>query len=282
MKTAPTWVIARLTFKEAVRRKIALGALLLGIAFLAVFGAGLYFIQRDLARTGQGVSPLIANQIYNFLTLSGLYVANFLFVMMAVLTSVDTIAGEIASGRIQSLVSKPVRRWEIVLGKWIGFVAMLSLYLLLIAGGVTVLTTQITGYQVPNVPRGLVLIWLNGVLVLNVTLLGGTQLSTLANGVIVFAGYGVAFIGGWVEQIGSFLDSQAAINVGIISSLLLPSEALWKRAAYEMRSLVVDATGFSPFTSTSSVPSPLMIGYAVAYAAVALALALWCFRRRDL
>ena len=282
MKTAPTWVIARLTFKEAVRRKIALGALLLGIAFLAVFGAGLYFIQRDLARTGQGVSPLIANQIYNFLTLSGLYVANFLFVMMAVLTSVDTIAGEIASGRIQSLVSKPVRRWEIVLGKWIGFVAMLSLYLLLIAGGVTVLTTQITGYQVPNVPRGLVLIWLNGVLVLNVTLLGGTQLSTLANGVIVFATYGVAFIGGWIEQIGSFLDSQAAVNVGIVSSLLLPGEALWKRAAYEMRSLVVDATGFSPFTSTSSVPSPLMIGYAIAYAAAALALTVWCFSRRDL
>jgi ABC-type transport system involved in multi-copper enzyme maturation permease subunit len=104
----------------------------------------------------------------------------------------------------------------------------------------------------------------------------------LANGVLVLASFGVAFIGGWVEQIGSFLDSQAAINVGIVSSLLMPSEVLWKRAAYEMRSLVVDATGFSPFTSGSSVPSTVMIVYAAVYALVALALALWRFQRRDL
>jgi hypothetical protein len=49
-----------------------------------------------------------------------------------------------------------------------------------------------------------------------------------------------------------------------------------------MRSLVVDAAGFSPFTSASSVPSPLMMVYAVAYALIALLLALWCFERRDL
>ena len=65
---------------------------------------------------------------------------------------------------------------------------------------------------------------LNGVLMLNVTLLGGTRFSTLANGVLVFAAFGVAFVGGWIEQIGSFLNSEAAVNVGIVSSLLLVSK----------------------------------------------------------
>jgi len=97
-------------------------------------------------------------------------------------------------------------------------------------------------------------------LLLSASLLSGTRLSTLANGVVVFAVYGIASVGGWVEQIGSFLESSAAVNVGIVSSLFLPSEALWKRAAFEMRSPVVDVFGFSPFTSGTSVPSGLMEG----------------------
>lgn len=276
------WIIARLTFREAARRKILLAALLLGVAFLGVYGFGLRSIYRDLARSGEAQNPLVSNQIYNFLLLSGLYVVNFLYAVMTVLTSVDTVAGEIASGTIQSLAAKPVPRWQILLGKWSGFVVMITSYLLLMAGGVVLLSNGLTGYRAPNVMRGLGLIWLNGMLLLSVSLLGGTRLTTLANGVVAFAVYGIAFIGGWVEQIGSFLQSAAAVNVGIVSSLLLPSEALWKRAAYEMRSPVVDVLGFSPFTSGTSVPSGLMVGYAAVYAIVALCVALWSFGRRDL
>lgn len=275
------WTIARLTFKEAARRKIVLGALLLGLVFLGVYGTGLYFIRQDMMRSLHPPSAMIRNQMYNFLLLSGLYVVNFLFVAMAVLTSVDTVAGEIATGTIHTLVAKPVRRWEVLLGKWAGYVVMLTLYLAMMAGGVIAIVPAITGYRAPNALRGIGLIWMNGLLMLNVTLLGGTRLSTLANGVLVFAGFGVAFVGGWIEQIGSFLGSAAAVNVGIVSSLLLPGEALWKRAAFEMRSLIVDAVGFSPFTA-ASVPSPLMVGYAVLYALVALGLAVWSFERRDL
>ena len=259
-----------------------LGALLLGVVFLAVYGAGLYFIRQDMLRARRPPSVMVRNQAYNFLLLSGLYVVNFLCIAMAVLTSVDTVAGEIATGTIHTLVAKPVRRWEVLLGKWVGYVVMLTLYLVLMAGGVLVIVPAITGYRAPNALRGMALIWMNELLMLNVSMLGGTRFSTLANGVLVFAVFGVAFVGGWIEQIGSFMDSAAAVNVGIVSSLLMPSEALWKRAAFEMRSLLVDAVGFSPFTSTSSVPSALMLTYAALYALVALGLAMWSFERRDL
>lgn len=275
-------IVAQLTFKEAVRRKIVLGALLLGVVFLAVYGVGLYFIRQEMVRVGHQASLLAQNEAHNFLLLSGLYVVNLLFAVMAVLTSTGTVAGEIESGTIHTLAAKPVRRWQILLGKWLGYVVMLTLYLALMAGGVAGLTTAIAGYRIPNFLPGLAMIWLNGILLLNVTLLGGTQLSALGNGTLILAGFGVAFVGGWVEQIGSFIGSKAAVNVGIISSLLLPSEALWKRAAYDMRSLVVDALGFSPFTSSASIPSPLMILYAAFYAALALALAVRQFGRRDL
>lgn len=277
-----TFVIARLTFREAGRRKILFAAIGLGLVFLLIYALGMHFIRQDLERTGEAMNPLVSNQIYNFLLLSGLYVVNFLFAVMTVLTSVDTIAGEITSGTVQALAAKPLHRWEILLGKWLGFTIMLTLYLVLMGGGVLVLHRVLTGYLAPNPWQGLVLIWLNGMVLLNVSLLGGTRLSTLANGVLVLAGYGIAFIGGWVEQIGSFLESTTAVNVGIVSSLLMPTEALWRRAAYEMRSPVVDMMGFSPFTSGTSVPSQAMVIYAVGYAFVALALALWSFNRRDL
>ena len=43
-----TFVIARLTFLEAVRRRIVLAAVLLGVAFLILYATGFYFAQRDI------------------------------------------------------------------------------------------------------------------------------------------------------------------------------------------------------------------------------------------
>lgn len=274
-------IIARLTFFEAARRRILLAALLLGVTFLVIYSLGFNFIMQDLNRAA-GDQALLKNEIYNFLTMAGLYVVNFLTVMMTVLTSVDTLSGEISSGTIQSIVTKPIRRWEIVIGKWLGFSLMLLLYVLLMAGGVVLLVQLIAGYTTPNLVRGIGLILANGMLMLSVSLMGGTVLSTLANGVLVFGLFGVAFVGGWIEQIGSFVENQAAINIGIISSLLLPSEALWKRAAFEMRSPLVSALGFSPFSSSTSIPSPLMVWYSLAYVLGMVLLAIWVFNRRDL
>lgn len=281
-----TFVIARLTFREAARRRILLAGLVLGIAFLIVFSVGFHYILLEMERSMGGRGGRVqVNEISNFLLMAGLYVVNFLTVMMAVLTSVDTLSGEIASGTIHTLVSKPVRRWEIVLGKWLGFMGMFTLYVLLMAGGVVAIVSLRAGYTPLDVERGIALVWLNSLILLSVSLLGGAMLSTLANGVLVFGLYGVAFIGGWIEQIGALIPENAAIqtttNIGIITSLLLPSEALWKRAAYEIQSPLSGAMGMTPFSS-ASVPSPVMVVYAVLYAGALLLLAMAQFKKRDL
>lgn len=281
MKTV--YILAKLTFREAARRKILWAALLLGLLFLVVYGLGFYFTQQDIQTSMNrgGMSRLALNEIYSFLLMAGLYAVNFLTIAMAVLTSVDTLAGEINSGTMQTLVTKPVHRWEILLGKWLGFAFMMTLYLVLMAGGTMGLVYLIVGYTAPNAWQGFMLIWLNALLLLSVSFLGGSFLSTLANGVLAFGLFGVAFIGGWIEQIGSFLENQTAVNIGILASLIIPSEALWKRASHIMESPLVSAMGFSPFTS-GSVPSPLMVWYAIFYCLIALALAIRIFSRRDL
>ena len=280
-----TFTIARLTFLEAARRKILLAALLLGMLFLIIYSLGFHFLIVETEKSVGNNNLLQLNEIRNFLLMAGMFVVNFLTSIMIVLTSVDTLSGEISSGTIQTLASKPIRRWEIVMGKWLGFAGMLTLYLLLMGGGVMVIVFLRTGYTAPHPLRALELIWLNALVLLSFSILGGTTLSTLANGVLVFGLYGIAFLGGWIEQIGSFLPNQAAshtaVNIGIITSLIMPSEALWKRAAHELQSPLVAALGFSPFSS-AYYPSLLMVVYAVLYTVIALTLAVLLFNQRDL
>lgn len=278
-------MIASLTFREAARRRILLAALLLGVVFLVVYALGFHYFSNNFEDSTEGMGLLQLNEMRNFMLMAGMYVVNFLTVMMTVLTSVDTLSGEIASGTIHTLVSKPIRRWEILCGKWLGFSGMLSLYLLMMGGGVMGIVFLRSGYSAPNPWNALALMWLNAMVLLSISLLGGTRLSTLANGVLVFGLYGVAFIGGWIEQIGSLAGNtsagQATVDIGILTSLVMPSEALWKRAAHELQSPLVAALGFSPF-SAGSYPSLAMIVYAILYLAAATALAIRFFSRRDL
>jgi Cu-processing system permease protein len=103
--------------------------------------------------------------------------------------------------------------------------------------------------------------------------------------VLVFGLFGVAFLGGWIEQIGGFLPDQsashAATNIGVITSLIMPSEALWKRAAHELASPLVTALGVSPL-APGTYPSLAMVAYAILYLSVALAIAIQQFNKRDL
>ncbi len=278
-------VIASLTFREAARRRILLAALILGAMFLIVYALGFHYISIDIEKDLSTIGLLQLNEMRNFMLMAGMYVVNFLTVMMTVLTSVDTLSGEILSGTIHTLVSKPIRRWEIVFGKWLGFAGMLTLYLLMMGGGVMGYIYLRSGYSAPNPWSVLALMWLNSLVLLSVSLLGGTRLSTLANGVMVFGLYGVAFIGGWIEQIGSFAGNlsagQTTVNIGILTSLIMPSEALWKRAAHELQSPLVAALGFSPFAA-GSYPSLAMIIYSVLYLMTAVGLAVRLFSQRDL
>ncbi len=276
MNTVAT--ITWLTFQEARRRRVALAALVLGMLFVLLYGIGFWTINNELVREG---TPAVARrQIYSFLVIAGLYVTHFLTIMLAIFGSVDTVAGEIATHTIQTMVTKPVRRWHILLGKWLGYALMLTLYLTLLTGGIIVVTRLLVGYVPPNPLQGIALLVLEALILLSLSLLGGTRLSTLTNGVLLFMLYGLVFIGGWVEQIGSLLESETAVRIGIISSLLLPVEALWRLASFLMQPTLSRSIP-TPF-STSSVPSNAMVVYAVAYVLVVFALAMRSFGKRDL
>lgn len=275
----PIGIIVRLTLREAARRKVLWGLVILTAIFLALYTLGLNFVHSGLVRSSQVPRFVTLRDIYNFWLMFALYAGNFLIVMMAVLTSVDTVAGEIGSGTIQSIAVKPMARRDILLGKWLGFAVMLGAYATALVGGLFVITALVTGYVPPNPLTGLALMILEALVLLSVSLLGGTRLSTLATGVLGFGVYGLAFVGGWIEQVGSFLKNDAATTIGRIASLVMPSEALWRRASAEMSQGLSQI--ISPFTGFAA-PDPAVVPYAVFFAASVLLLAVVSFQRRDL
>src|ERR1035441_2709756 len=131
------WIMACVTFREAARKKILGMALLAGGAFLILFGIALHF--QIAGYDSHHVPLLLRRQMLSGILMLGLYAINSLMVVMTVLTSVDAISGEIASGAIQAVATKPIRRSELLIGKWLGFAAMLLSYLLLLAGGLGLL-----------------------------------------------------------------------------------------------------------------------------------------------
>ena len=279
-------ILANLTFREAIRRRIVLAGLALGISFLIIYSIGLHFILMDI-RQEFTLRDLPARQNFmnvemqNFFMMAGLYAITFLSIAMAALLGADTLAGEINSGTIQTIVSKPIRRADVILGKWLGFAGLLGLYLLFMAGGVVLSMFIQSGYVADNLLNGLGLIYLETLLIMTITLMCSASFPALATGGIVFGMYGLAFIGGWIEQIGAIFQNPTAVKVGIITSLIIPSESLWRRAAFEMQTPLSGVLGMSPFAATS-VPSLLMIIYAILYLLTALILSIRIFQRRDL
>jgi Cu-processing system permease protein len=273
------WIMAGVTFREAARKKMLWMALAAGCAFLILFGTGLHFQAKDFAK--QGMSPILRREISSTMLTMALYAVDLLAVLMTILTSVDTLSGEIASGTIQAVATKPVPRWQVLMGKWLGFAGMLTAYIAIMVGGVNAITYLMAGVTARHLLSGFLLMWMQCVVLLSVTFAFASYFSTLTSGILALGLHGLAFIGGWIEQVGAITQTARAVTVGVIASVIMPSEALWRRAAFEMQSPLANAMRVSPF-STLSVPSIPMIFYAGMYMTIALAFAIRRFSQRDL
>lgn len=279
------WVIASLTFRETLRRKALLGAVILTLGFLALYGIGSHFAFQDLSR-----SPRITADVRLFavgeLLLAGLFGVANIGSLLAIFVAAGTIATEVEEGTLHSIAPRPLYRWEIVLGKWLGFALMVTIYVVVTGLATALLVYSQTGYLSPQLGQGLILMAMKALLLLSVSILLSTFLPALTTGIIAFILYAVSNIGSMVEQFGFLMSNQTLINIGIVTSLLIPSDALWKMAAAALQpsvssSLLNTLRAAGPF-SVLNPPSVWMGFYAVLYLLAALFAALVVFERRDL
>lgn len=272
--------MALLTFKEMVRRRILLVTIVLAAVFLTLYGTGVYYGFKDMSAHPGPMKALIAPM---FLSI-GLYFGSFIIAFLAVMAAVGAVSGEIENGTIHAIVPRPVRRSEIILGKFWGYGLMLSAFAALFYVAVLLIVHFNTGMSVPIKAGAIGLFCLQPVILLAVTLFGTTFLSTLANGIGVFMLYAVGVVGGMLEQIGHLASSKVLVNIGIVSSLAMPADAIYRKIVYTLLSTPgasVSSLMMGPFGSNSE-PSVWMLVYTGLYILGFLVLAVKVFSKRDI
>ena len=291
--------IIGLTLREARRRRLVLAGVVLALAFLFLYAFGLTLVlaHGNCAPPRRPCpTPFLAATYtisVNMLSLAGLYVANFLCVMAAVLLPIDTLSGEIDSGIAQTVASKPIRRSEILLAKWLAHWIMVAGYVGLTAGGVmatvwlaTRALTGASGFTVPSAPRGLALILLEATVMMTISIAGGTRFKTITNGMVGFGVFGLGFLGGWLEQIGEMfvqtdLSRMAIRDIGTVVSLAIPADAIWRLAASQMMPAYARELALTPFVPMFPPTSAIAL-WGAFYIALVLIVALQQFNRRAL
>lgn len=278
-------ILAGFALREALRKKVLVAGGVLTGAFVLLFGIGLHFIKGQIH--GTPFEQLVGVQFFSM----GLYAATFLIVVIAAFAGVSVVSGEIETGTAYGLLANPVSRSQILLGKYLGYALLLGVYDAVVLLAIWGVTAWQLGVSVPGVIEVLPLLLLETLVMLSLSFLGSVLFSSLANGITVFLLYGVALLGGLVEQVGAIVRGfsettvAALINAGIITSLILPVDALYRRSIFLVSSKVGIAgnllNNLGPFGS-ASVPSVWMVVYAVAYLCVCFAAATYLFSRKDI
>jgi ABC-type transport system involved in multi-copper enzyme maturation permease subunit len=243
-----------------------------------VFSIAVVFAHREMV--ADHVSFVERQGTLTAIMLVGFMAANFLSVIFSILLPVDTLSGEIDSGVVQTLATKPIDRAQIVLGKWVGHLLLALAYLLVLSVGILSVIRAVGGLAPAGAARALPLLMLEVTLSLTVAVAGGARFSTVTNAIAAVGFYGVSFIGGFVEQIGGFTGITSMRTIGIVVSLISPADSMWRLAAHHLEPEILRSTG--ALALGASVPSPLMVWWAAGFTSLTLLYAIHAFRRRAL
>ncbi len=123
------WAVATNTIRQALRMKVALIFFVLLLVLLPVMG---------LTATGDGT---LKGRLQTFVSY-GLSLTSLLLSLLTIIVSIYAITSDIEHRQIYTVVTKPIRRYQIILGKVLGVVVLDVVLLTLFAGivyGVTAL-----------------------------------------------------------------------------------------------------------------------------------------------
>jgi ABC-type transport system involved in multi-copper enzyme maturation permease subunit len=205
------------------------------------------------------------------------------------LVAAPSIASDIESGIALAILPRPIRRSQLLMGKWLGLALLVALYAAG-SGLLELLGIWIgTNYLPPNPIASIAFVAAEGIILMTLALLLSTRLAPMTGGVIALVLFFVAWIGGIALAIGITFDNETIKNIGIGSRLLIPTDGLWHGAIFYLEPSEVlaaarvagRARAGNPFFADAPLPG-IYLAYVVAWLVAVVGLANWSFARRDL
>src|SRR5438046_8212067 len=180
----PVLVIARLTVQEASRRKLLLALVILTLIVVGISAWGFYKITTVTGPNGKPPSHeeviIVSSQLLIFVT----FVYSGVLALSAAVVAGPLISAEVESGLLLSILARPVRRSEIVIGKWLGLATLVAIYAAFAGSLELAAVDWATGYMPPHPVELLVYVAAEGLVLLSLGLLLSTRLSGITAGVI--------------------------------------------------------------------------------------------------
>ena len=275
---SPIWIITGKEVRDSLRNRWVLAATLL----LAALALSLGFL--GSSPTGSvKVDPLTVTVV----SLSSLSI--FLIPLIAMLLAYDAVIGEIERGTMALLLSYPVSRWQVLVGKFLGHLIILTL--------ATTAGYGLAGMALQLAHGGLdFAAWQPFVLLIVASVLLGAAF--LAMGYLISAkvkergtAAGIA-IGVWLFFVVIFdmallgilvADSKQAITAPMLETILLFNPAdvyrLLNLTGYENTAMYAGMAGLS---GQLTLGMPVLVAAQLLWIALPFALAAWIFRKRQI
>ena len=141
-------VIARLTVLELVRRRVVWVLAILTLVSVTLVGLGLARLV-DLARDRGTVELSIQIGVSQVLILIA-FMFSFVLAMTAAFIGAPAIGGDLESGVAAAILARPLRRAEILLGRWLGCALVVAAYAAASGLLAIVVTRLVSGYGPPE------------------------------------------------------------------------------------------------------------------------------------
>jgi len=286
------WTITKLTLREASRRKLLLAVAALTLIVAVLSGWAFHrLIQIPCGTPGNRYPcpPAETKLLAATLLILLMFMFSFVLALGAAFLGAPSIAGDVESGLILAILPRPIRRIDVVLGKWLGLSILLALYAAIAIGMELVIIRFAMNYQPPHPILAVVFVVLEAITVLTLTLAASTRVPAMTCGIVVLILFGVTWIAGIAGSVGAALHSTTIQSIGTVSSLILPTDGLWRAAVYNLQPAAVSLLQASaggrgsndPFF-VYSAPSGTYLLWAFAWLLGLLAIAAWSFQRREL
>jgi ABC-type transport system involved in multi-copper enzyme maturation permease subunit len=286
--------ITRFTLLEAFRRRLFLAVLILSVLIVAAFATLLLLVLHSPLNTSTTVPN---TQLYilgegAIITVLAIWMVYLLSSTLTIVFTANMISGEVEAGTFAILVPKPLTRFEIVAGKWLGYALIVCVYIALMYFSFLAVIHWQTGYWPTDALAALGLLELGMLVLLGITTLGSALVPTMVNGAValmLFIGAPMASVAQFAVQILNLPSSQTVQSITTVINLIIPTDALWHGAAFYLIpptanfiTMGISPLAFNtPFTSGQPTPPALLI-WAILYCIALPSLAALRFQHRDL
>jgi len=269
-------LIAGLTLKETMRRRIWVASL---FASLAVVG---FVFVAKLGASVRPNDPIVQSVVPRITLILGLDVVKFFGSVMAMTLASGAIALEIERGMLYAVLYKPARRYQVVIGKWLGTLVYALGNTLFWAVLLYLSVRLMMGKSYLETWRAPLVVLLYPVLFGTVTLFFSTFASMGLTIALSIIAAGVAWSEKPMREFGIVFDIETLLNVSNNVRWIVPMNHLRRWVLDQMMVVVPERMLMSErFQAFEQPPSGWEIGYVFAYIVVVLLLGIFVFQKRD-